>query len=119
MCYKDRVIIPAVFRPQVLEAIHAAHQGVGGNGIVGRVKDSVFWSGITPDIMRIRGTCMTCVRDAPSQPAGVPVAPPTPSFPFQYVVEDYFALGGRNFLVLGDRFSAWMSEHLQSWSWEV
>ena len=49
------------------------------------------------------------MRDAPSQPAGVPVAPPSPSFPFQYVVGDYFSLAGVNYLILGDRFSGWLS----------
>ena len=49
------------------------------------------------------------MRDAPSQPTGVPVAPPSPSFPFQYVVGDYFSLAGVNYLILGDRFSGWLS----------
>ena len=107
VCYKDRVVIPVKLRQQVLDTIHAAHQGV--SGMVGRVEDSVFWPGITPDIVKTRHTCMTCVRDAPSQPAGLPVAPPTPSFPFQYVVADYCTVEGRNFLVLEDRFSGCIS----------
>ena len=44
-----------------------------------------------------------------SQPAGLLVAPPTPSFPFQYVVAEYCTVEGRNFLVLGDRFSGCIS----------
>jgi hypothetical protein len=55
--YKDRVIIPAALRNQVLDAIHAAHQGV--SGMVSRVEDSVCWPGITPNIMRTRGGCMS------------------------------------------------------------
>jgi phage gp16-like protein len=35
VCYKDRVIIPTILRTKVLDAIHAAHQGV--NGMVSRV----------------------------------------------------------------------------------
>jgi hypothetical protein len=100
-------MIPAALRHQVLDTINAAHEGV--SGMVSRVEDAVFWPGITPDILRTRGSCMTYVRDAPSQPSGVPVAPPTPSFPFQYVVGDYFSLEGRTFLVLGDRFLGWLS----------
>ena len=107
VCYKDRAVIPAKLRQQVLETIHAAHQGV--TGMLGRVEDTVFWPSITTDIIRTRGSCLTCVRDAPSQPAGSPVAPPVPSFPFQYVVGDYFSLAGTNYLVLGDRFSGWLS----------
>jgi hypothetical protein len=74
VCYKDRIIIPAKLRPQVLETIHAAHQGM--SGIISRVEDTVFWPGICTDIIKMRGGCLTCIRDAPSQPAGTPVTPP-------------------------------------------
>jgi hypothetical protein len=91
VCYRDRIVIPAKLRPQVLKTIHAAHQGV--SGMISRVEDE---GGLLE--------CLTCVRDTPSQPAGSPVATPTPSFPFQFVVGDYFSLAGVNYLVLGDRF---------------
>ena len=42
VCYKDRVIIPAALRDQVLDAIHTAHHGV--SGMISRVEDAVFWS---------------------------------------------------------------------------
>jgi hypothetical protein len=77
VCYKDRIIIPAKLRPQVLETIHAAHQGV--SGMISRVEDTVFWPGICTDIIKTRGGCLTCIRDTPSQPAGTPVTPPMPS----------------------------------------
>ena len=107
VCYKDRIVVPVQLRQQILEPIHAAHQGV--TGMLGRVEDTVFWPNITNDILRTRGACLTCARDAPSQPAGTPVAPPVPSFPFQYVVGDYFSLAGTNYLLLGDRFLGWLS----------
>jgi hypothetical protein len=47
------------------------------------------------------------VREAPSQPAGFPTAPPSPDYPFQIVVADYFSLQGHNFLVVADRFTGW------------
>ena len=107
VCYKDRIIIPVELRPQVLETIHAAHQGV--SNMMSRVEENVFWPGINTDIIKTRGGCLTCVRDAPSQPLGTPTAPPSPSYPFQYVVGDYFSIAGNNYLVLGDRFSGWLS----------
>ena len=36
-------------------------------------------------------------------------AHPTPSFPFQYVVGDYLSLAGVNYLILGERYSGWLS----------
>ena len=107
---EDRVLVKlkeVKLRQQVLETIHAAHQGV--SGMISRVEDTVFWPEICTDITKTRGSYLTCVRDAPSQPAGLPMTPPSPSFPFQYVVGDYFSLAGVNYLVLGDRCSGWLS----------
>ena len=79
VCYKDRAVIPVALRAPVLETIYAAHQGV--TGMICRIEETVFWPGISTDVIKTRGGCLTCVKDAPSQPAGSPVAPPVPSFP--------------------------------------
>ena len=55
----ERIIIPVKLRPQVLETIHAAHQGV--SGMISRVEDTVFWPGICTEIIKTRGGCLTCV----------------------------------------------------------
>jgi hypothetical protein len=112
VCYKDKIVIPAKMRPQVPETVQHGHQGV--SSMISRVEDTVFWPGISTDIIKTRGSCLTCVRDAPSQSAGTPVAPPTPSFRFQFVVGDYFSLAGINYLVLEDRFSGWLSIYTAS-----
>ena len=52
---------------------------------------------------------MTCVRNVPSQSATSPMAPPVPSYPFQYVSSDYFVYAGTNYLVIVDRYSSWPS----------
>ena len=49
------------------------------------------------------------MRNAPSQLAGRPVWPPSPEYPFQLIVGDYFTKAGHNYLVLGDRYSGWVS----------
>ena len=38
--------------------------------MAGRINETVFWPRIDPDITKTRGACMTCVREAPSKPAG-------------------------------------------------
>jgi hypothetical protein len=103
LCYRDRILVPAALQGQVLAGIHAAQQGV--SGMAGSIDETVFWPGINPDIMRTRGSCMTCIREAPSQPAGFPVAPPSPNYLFQMLVADYFSLHSHNFLVIADRFT--------------
>ena len=42
------------------------------------------------------------------------MTPPSPSFPFQYVVGDYFSLAGVNYLVLGCRFYGWLSREFDA-----
>ena len=105
VCFRDRIVIPAALRPQVISGIHAAHQGV--SGMTGRVQESVFWPTVSTDILRKRGGFTTCIREAPSQPAGFPTAPPSPKYPFQMIVADYFSIHGHNFLVIADRFTGW------------
>ena len=77
--------------------------------MVNRAEQTVFWPGITIEINRTMAMCRTCVRNAPSQPAGTPVPPPSPSYPFEMVVADYCHLNGMNFLVMACRFSGWLS----------
>ena len=67
LCYRDHIVV------------HAAHQGV--SSMAGRIDEMVFWPGRNPYIIKTRGGCMTCVREAPSQPAGFPVSPPSLDFP--------------------------------------
>ena len=105
LCYKDRLVIPETLRHTVLASIHAAHQGV--TGMASRIDETVFWPGIHTDIIRTKNSCKTCLREAPSQPAGFPTAPPSPEYPFQMIVADYFSLQGHNFLVVACRFTGW------------
>ena len=63
-------------RLEVQETIHAAHQGA--SGMISRVEDTVFWSGISTDILKTRGSCLTSVKDAPSQPLETPLWPQQP-----------------------------------------
>ena len=107
LLYKSRVVIPMELREQILQTLHAAHQGI--SGMTGRAEQAVFWPGITQDIRRKHDTCNACMRNAPSQPAGPPVRPPSPEHPFQLIVGDYFHKTGRNYLVIADRYSGWVS----------
>merc|ERR1711942_460821 len=77
--------------------------------MINRAEQSIFWPSITIDLKKMRAMCKTCVRNCPSQPAGKPVAPPSPSYPFQMVATDYCHLNGVNYLIIVDRYSGWLS----------
>ena len=108
-CYKTRIIVPAKMRRQILSVLHKAHQGV--SGMTARAEQTVFWPSITRDIVETKASCKECHRIAPSQPAAPPVSPPSPEYPFQMQVCDYFSLHGRNYLALADRYSGWLTTY--------
>ena len=67
---------------------------------------------IDRDFHRIRGVCGTCVQSGTSQPVGTPVIPPSVSYPFQMIVADYCYFNGKHFLLLGCRYSGWLSSYV-------
>ncbi len=103
--YKDRVVIPPTLRQEVLSTLHSAHQGICT--MISRAESSIFWPGITPDIVATRTSCNHCNRMTPSQPNAPPTPLIYPDYPFQCVCADYFHYMGVNYLVVVDRYSNW------------
>ena len=72
-----------------------------------RASDTVYWLSFKADIERVRERCLTCTAIAPSQPHLPPVDPEIPLYPFQHVCMDHFALNGKTYGVVVDRFTNW------------
>lgn len=104
--YEDRVVVPPSLRRRVLKYLHAAHQGI--SSMEQRARMVVYWPGMTKDIRDTRHACDACNRNAPSQPAALPISSPPPSTPFEAIFADFFDYGGRHYLVIGDRLSGWV-----------
>ena len=103
--YGDRTVVPEQLRKEVLVVLHSAHQGVTGMNL--RAEQSVFWPGITKDIVDIRDKCYSCHKNAPSQAKLPPVTPLVPKYPFEHICMDYMSLHGNNYGVFVDRFTGW------------
>ena len=101
----DRIVIPTSLRPDILDLLHAAHQGI--DRMKSRAGDTVFWPGIVGDISRIRWECMDCHKMAKSHPQAPPQPPADPEYPFQQLAADYFHYCGKSYLVIVDRYSHW------------
>ena len=101
----NRIVVPKSLREQILQSLHAAHQGIGA--MCQRASDSVFWPNISVDITRIRNECHHCHRMAKSNAMEAPEDIIPPEFPFQKVCCDYFTFLGQSYLVLVDRYSNW------------
>ena len=106
LLYKDRVIVPTSLRGQILQHLHAAHQGI--STMEQRARAKVYWPGMSKDIRETRERCVDCNENAPSQPATPPILPAPPSTPFEAVFADFFQHGGHHYLVVGNRLSGWV-----------
>ena len=101
----QRIVVPTSLQPEILKALHAAHQGI--TMMCQRAADTVFWPGITVDITRTRENCEACHRIAKSN-AKLPLEEITVSeYLFQNLCADYFQHTGNNYLIIVDRYSNW------------
>ena len=101
----QRIVVPPSLRQPVLNALHAAHQGV--SAMRARAMDSVYWPDITNDIARIRDQCTHCHRMAKSNPMQPPSDLILPDYPFQMISSDYFTYNSKEYVVIVDRYSNW------------
>ena len=102
----DRIVIPSSLRGEIVNSLHAAHQGI--TGMNERAKAGVYWPGITTDIIKMRQSCGSCNRNMPSQPRAPPFAAHIPTTPFEALACDYFHYIGRYYFVAADRLSGWV-----------
>ena len=108
-----RIVIPKALRKQILQNLHAAHQG--STSMSARANQTVYWPGMSTCIRNYRNQCMACNQIAPTQSAEPLILTPAPEWPFQQICADYFENDGSSYLAVVDRFSHWLNiYHLPS-----
>ena len=103
----DRPVIPRSLRPAVMSHLHAGH--ASASSMFERAATCLYWPHFRSDLINHRAACKQCSRYAPSNPAMPPILPEDPAYPFESVCADFFNLNSRNYLVLVDRFSNWIT----------
>lgn len=106
LTYTDRIVVPTKLRPDMLDKIHAGHQGI--TKCMERARVSVWWPGITHDIKRIVGACDHCEVNRPSQKKEPLMTTPLPTGPWQRVAVDLCTFKGNDFLIIVDYYSRWI-----------
>ncbi len=101
-----KMLIPVSLRPQVLEGLHAANQGV--TGMMSNARERLFWPGLDAAVRQLRLQCRQCNEEAPSQSAEPSLSSPPPEVPFEQTVTDLCSIEGHTFLIYADRFSGWV-----------
>ena len=103
--YGCRLLIPPAMRPQVLQELHASHQGTTRTKL--RAKLIVFSPGINNDIENVILSCKQYQDHLPSQPKEPIITKPRPSRPFQEIAVDFCSYAGQNFLIIVDGHTDW------------
>ncbi|XP_043236499.1 uncharacterized protein K02A2.6-like [Amphibalanus amphitrite] len=97
------------FTASTLEALHDAHQGIERSKR--RARQTVWWPGITSDIVNTVGNCAACQERRSSLPQEPMATEPLPSRIFEDVSSDLFSHAGRDYFVYVDRLSGWPIIH--------
>jgi len=106
--YMDRVFIPRSERERVLKEIHKGHQGE--RKCISRATEVVWWPGMTQEIREIVRRCPVCEehRRHPREPLQTT---PMPEHPWWKLAIDLFETDGKNYLVVVDYYSRYISVH--------
>ena len=108
-----RLVIPRHYRPEILKTLHAAHQGV--DAITRRARQTVYWPGISKDILRMCSLCKLCIENAPSLQKEEMISSDPCEYPFQHAVADLFQKIGHFYIAYADRYTAWIElEHFRN-----
>jgi hypothetical protein len=104
--YQTRILVPKTKRIDVLQKLHLSHQGI--DRTKRRARQTVFWPGITSDIVNTINACTKCQEGRASLPAESIESDKPPTRPFQETAVDIFQFAGYHYLVFVDRFSGWI-----------
>lgn len=97
-----RLVVPSALRREVIERLHAGHQGVSKCRALAR--EAVWWPGISASLQDFVQRCPTC--QAHRRPGVEPLLQtPLPTRPWEVVGMDLFYAKSRNYLVVVDYFS--------------
>ena len=97
-----RIIIPSAMRLEILDAIHAGHQGI--RKCRERAQCSVWWPGLSKQIEDMVTTCKACCEERKNHSEPM-IETKLPERPWQKVATDLFYLKGKPFVLVVDYFS--------------
>ena len=104
----NRPVIPTKLRSEILQHLHGCHSGT--RNMLQRALADVYWPNYKQDIINFRNSCQSCNSHAPSNPpVHSSVDPSLPEYPFQVVCVDFFTWNRKNYLIVVDKYSNWLS----------
>ncbi|XP_061723333.1 uncharacterized protein K02A2.6-like [Cydia pomonella] len=101
-----RVVIPTIFRDQLLRELHTGHLGIVKTKSIARGK--MWWPNIDGDIERWIGSCAACVAVRAAPPRAAPAPWPRPPSAWYRVHIDYMSIHQKVYLIVIDAYSKWL-----------
>ena len=101
----NRIVIPNEQRREILDKIHAGHQGI--DKCRKRAKLSVWWPGLSQQIETLVHNCPECSRER-LQPKEPLIPTELPKLPWDKVATDLFVWKGNNYLLVVDYLSRYV-----------
>jgi transposase InsO family protein len=103
------IVVPDTMIARTLRKINRPHLGPGRTTLYAR--ERYYWSGMSRDVKAMCENCVTCIKFSPSQPSlpmKLEVRRTENMAPLSDCGTDLWQLGGKDFLVLVDRFSGFI-----------
>ena len=98
----NRIIVPKEMIPEMLQYVHAGHQGK--ERCLLRARNTVFWPKMTYVIQQFIEKCIKCQEHGKSQPI-IGTTQELPPFPWHTLATDMFYWKRMDFLIAADVFS--------------
>jgi len=99
---RGSLIIPAQLRPEILDKLHAGHQGI--SKCREKAKVSVWWPDLCTQLENLVNGCPICCKFQ-KQPAEPLIPSKHPTLPWQKVATDLFKWKGSPYLLVVNYFS--------------
>ncbi len=100
-----RIVVPRRARRRILELLHLPHAGVAKT--LQAAHQLYYWPGMSAAVSDVVEKCKLCAAALPSKPLAEALPPTTATRPMQAVGLDLFHAGGRDYLVMVDRYSGY------------
>ena len=102
LLYGSQIVVPTSLRKETIVKLHEGHQGIVRCRL--RMKNSVWWPGVSKDIADLVEQCPECSRTTTLRKEPL-ISSPIPEYPWQMVGTDLFDLDGTPYLLVVDYLS--------------
>ena len=111
----DRLVVPKALRKQMMEELHASHQGV--ESTLRRAKEITYWPNMKAELSDYISKCDTCCAIGARQSKETLISHDIPDHPWAKIATDLFEHEHKDYLVTVDYFSNFFGiDHLYTTS---